>query len=133
MATILQCRVQTLNLKFQGKYWSRLDLSYAVIKHAVGVNHVEYMDLDSEKESLDGEPELPLLTYSGNGAHTLDNHPFVGTLKKSFVDGTHQNRPGLTLRVELDSSSSEAVFSWCSRQPGGVDSCREDWRTLIFT
>ncbi|KAL7531591.1 hypothetical protein ACHAXR_006316 [Thalassiosira sp. AJA248-18] len=131
VASILQSRVQTLNMKYHGLHWNRLEVSHATIKHSVGVDHVEYLDLyNSNHGSGEEESNMPLLTFSTSGAHALDNNALWQTLRNRLIAGTRR-RPGLTLKVNLDDKNKETVFSWCSIEKGGLESCEVEWRSLL--
>ena len=116
-----------MNRKYQGLHWNRLEVSHATIKYSIGVEHAEYLDLYNAEEE---ESVVALLTFSASGAHTLDNNALWQTLRTRLVTGTRR-RPGLTLKVDLDDNSKETVFRWCNRENGGLESCEEEWRSLL--
>ena len=126
----MQNRVQTLNQKYEGLQWKRLEVSHATIKHTVGIDHVEYLDLYKhyDRSEEEEQSDLALLTFSASGAHALNG--LWQTLRTRLVTGTRR-RPMSTLKVNLDHDSKEAVFKWCNRENGGVERCEEEWRPLL--
>eukprot|EP00581_Thalassiosira_minuscula_P018014 CAMPEP_0183732182 /NCGR_PEP_ID=MMETSP0737-20130205/37722_1 /TAXON_ID=385413 /ORGANISM="Thalassiosira miniscula, Strain CCMP1093" /LENGTH=742 /DNA_ID=CAMNT_0025965111 /DNA_START=1 /DNA_END=2226 /DNA_ORIENTATION=+ len=111
LASILQSQVQKFNRKYQGVYWSKLEVSHAVIKQLTSVEHVEYLDLynanDGEEE--EGEEDTSLVTFSFRGARALDDNAPWRTLRTRLTTGTRR-RPGMILRLDLDDDGKEMVW-----------------------
>ena len=101
-------------------------MSHATVKHAVGSEHVEYVNLYNDgTRDRDGEV---VFAYSANGAHALDTLPFWRALQTELATA-RRPRSGLTLKAELDGARNETVFSWCRREGEGAESCEEERRS----
>jgi len=130
LSSILQSRVQTLNLKYQGLHWKRLDVSLAAIKYFTSVDHVEYLDLFNVNKAPDEDDgNVALLTFSTGGAHALDNNALWQALRTRLITGTRR-RPGFTLKVGLVANSRETMFSWCNIE-NGLENCELEWSSLL--
>ena len=120
LSSILQGRIQGINLKYQGDHWKNLVVSLAAIRYHVGVNHINY----STKHD-DGEEEIDMaLSYSTNGAHSINNNILWQRLHAG-ITAVDRRKPESTLRVDIDENSKELRFSWCNIE-NGVKICQVD-------
>ena len=125
-----------MNNKYQKLHlWKRLDVSYATIKHSVGVDHVRYLDLYSNNnhgfEEEDDEGVNRLLSYAARGAHALDNNTLWQALKKQ-TRATEQ-RPDRVLNVRYIETYNDDLsvvkdlaFFWCGVGKVGLKDCQKE-------
>ena len=124
-------KYQTLDM------WKRLDVSYATIKHSVGVDHTKYLDLYTTThhdgfEEEDDEGVNRLHSYAARGAHALDTNTLWKALK-SRARGIEQ-RPDRVLNVryietysdDLASLSKDLGFFWCIVGKVGLKDCKKE-------
>ena len=101
-------------------------MSHAAAKHSVGMDQVEYDALYSEEDV-----DEALLTFATGGAHSLQNNALWETLRARYATEEAQRRPGHSLKVRLDDSNKETVFSWCKVDNESVETCDEEWRIYL--
>jgi len=123
LSSILQGRIQGINLKYQGDYWKNLVVSLAAIRYHVGVDHINFSDTYTAN---DGEEIDMALSYSTNGAHSINNNILWQRLHTG-ITAVDQRRPKSTLKVDIDEDSKELRFSWC-KIDNGMETCQvESW------
>ncbi|KAL3768593.1 hypothetical protein ACHAW5_001890 [Stephanodiscus triporus] len=134
LSSMLHSRVQSLNLKYQGVLWKRLDVSLAAIRFFVGSDHVEYSDLfdgngrhaeinENEKTGV----AAASFAFSTHGAHALDRNALLEAIQSMSIVGI--SRPGSTLKIGVDEFRKETT-NWCDTT-NGSESCDAEWRSFL--
>ena len=122
LSSILQGRIQGINIKYQGVHWKNLVVSLAAIRYHVDVDHVNFSDTYTSKHD-DGEEEISMaLSYSTNGAHSIINNILWQRLHPG-ITAVDRRRPESTLKVDIDENSKELRFSWCKIE-NGLETCQ---------
>ena len=147
IAAILQRRIQALGKKYQMlDLWKRLDVSYATIKHSVGVDHeTEYVDLYATThhhhgfEEEDDEGVNRLHSYAARGAHALDSNTLWKALKSRARE--MEQRPDRVLNVRYVETYSDDLasvlskdlgFFWCSVGKVGLKGCKKKKKSSVI-
>ena len=89
LSSILQGRIQDINLQYQGMHWKRLVVSLAAIR--LSIDSIDFLDIHPTGGRGDD-----MLTYASHGAHALNNNALWQTLSTGIVV-TERRRPGLIL------------------------------------
>ena len=129
LSSILQSRIEAINLKYQNlHHWKRLVVSLAAIRYFVGVDHIDYSDVNDQDQ--DGGA---ILTYSTSGAHPLNSNTLLQKLHNGIVIA-ERRRSDYTLKVGLDIDSSDKgalSLSWCKVDIDGIDRCEVEGQSLF--
>jgi hypothetical protein len=130
LSSILHGSVQTVNLKYQGIRWKRLEVSLAAIRYFVGSDHVKYSNLFHDMQSEIDENETTgsadaSYTYSNQGAHALDQNALLEAIQNMSITG-----PSTILKIGFDDLSKEAIFRLCNSD-NGLESCDVEWRSFL--
>ena len=108
LSSILQGRIQAINLQYQGMHWKRLVVSLAAIR--LSIDNIDFLDIHNTE-------------YASHGANALNNNALCQTLRAGIVV-TEQRRPGLILKVGVDENS------WCMIK-NGLESCEVELHSLF--
>jgi len=119
LSSILQGRIQGVNIKYQGVHWKNLVVSLAAIRYHVGIDHINFLDTYTAN---DGEEINMALSYSTNGAHSINNNILWQRLHTG-ITAVDRRRPESTLKVDIDENSKELRYSWCKIE-NGLETCQ---------
>jgi len=111
LSSILQGRIQGINLKYQGDHWKNLVVSLAAIRYHVDVDHINYTTKQDDEEIN------MALSYSTNGAHSINNNILWQRLHTG-ITAVDRRRPESTRKVDIDENSKELRYSWCKIENG---------------
>ena len=102
-------------------------VSLAAIRYFVGVDHIDYSDVNDQDNGG------TILTYSTSGAHPLNTNTLLQKLHNGIVIA-ERRRSDYTLKVGLDIDSSDKgalSLSWCKVDIDGIDRCEVEGQSLF--
>ena len=106
MASLLDHRIRRLDVSGRGTRWARLGASRDVLRWHVGLDHVEYLNVQHDGGKANGEDAF---SFAAKGGRALDDNPLWRVVSGSEL----RWRPGSTLKIGVDDAAGNAVFRWC--------------------
>jgi hypothetical protein len=144
MLLVMESKFRELSDMYQDVHWVRLDVSASALSLFVGMDQMDYLDLypngsfqptktrDDDNEEVDeSSSDHPLITFSTNGAHALQDSFLYTTMKTKLISGTRR-RPYKVALLGTDEDNLEYILSWCDPEYDEMKTqCEEEWRLPI--
>lgn len=136
LVEIMRRKVYALSQQYAGQSWKRLFVSESTLRHLVGTDFIEYLDLRTTENSTKNS----LLVFSKYGAHIIENGGPMHVIRAKLRRYLHPHRANEVAFFDFDKDEKVGMLKWCKEDDDksgdflndfNPSTCEEIWRGFL--